>query len=292
MALLPDLTTLSRRTVLITGATSGIGRAVADAAAEHGARVILAVRNLEAGRAVASALDGGLDRHLVAHVDLADLSSVHRLGATVTEPIDILVNNAGVSCQRLERTTDGFEMQFGTNHLGHFALTALLLPRVSGRIVTVASQAERAARLEFDDLNWTRRPYRASRAYADSKLANVLFTAELTRRLQQQKSSVTAFAAHPGLVKTAIYSRTADDKVGLWDRLVPVLGQSSAAGAQPVLLAMTADLPPGTFTGPRHWGHMRGAAQPIGRSARARNHDLARRLWTMSEDMTSVSMPT
>ena len=146
--------TLTGQTVLITGASSGIGRATAVAAADAGARVLLAVRDRNRGAAVAQTLRGGLSEHAVVEVDLADLDSICRGAASVTEPVDILVNNAGVSSPTLQHTADGFEMQFGTNHLGHFAWTALLLPRVRSRIVTVASQAERASRLDLDDVNW------------------------------------------------------------------------------------------------------------------------------------------
>ncbi|WP_328858011.1 oxidoreductase [Williamsia herbipolensis] len=278
-------------TVLITGANSGIGRATAQAVASRGSRVVLAVRNRAAGDAVVDELVGGRDRHVVAQLDLADLDSVRRFADQWTEPIDVLVNNAGVATPRLLRTADGFEMQFGTNHLGHFALTALLLPLVSSRVVTVASQAERAGRLDLDDLNWSRRPFRNSRAYADSKLANVLFTQELTRRLTASRSPVTAYSAHPGLVRTAIYDRPPGTTPTIWDRLVPILGQDPDAGALPVLLAIFGDIAPGSFTGPRHFANMRGGAHVIGLSKQARDHQLAAGLWAASERLTSTQVP-
>ena len=281
---------LTGQTVLITGASSGIGRATAVAAADAGARVLLAVRDRNRGAAVAQTLRGGLSEHAVVEVDLADLDSICRGAASVTEPVDILVNNAGVSSPTLQHTADGFEMQFGTNHLGHFAWTALLLPRVRSRIVTVASQAERASRLDLDDVNWARRAYNPARAYADSKMANLLFTFELARRLATANSPVTAFAAHPGLVTTAIYDRDPGTRPGVWDRLVPVLGQSPQAGALPVMLAATGELPAGSFTGPRHLFHMRGGAQVIRASKRARAAGVAQRLWDVSEDMTSIEV--
>ncbi|MCX6469490.1 MAG: oxidoreductase [Corynebacteriales bacterium] len=282
---------LRDQTVLITGANSGIGRATAQAVASRGSRVVLAVRNRAAGDAVVDELVGGRDRHVVAQLDLADLDSVRRFADQWTEPIDVLVNNAGVATPRLLRTADGFEMQFGTNHLGHFALTALLLPLVSSRVVTVASQAERAGRLDLDDLNWSRRPFRSSRAYADSKLANVLFTQELTRRLTASRSPVTAYSAHPGLVRTAIYDRPPGTTPTIWDRLVPILGQDPDAGALPVLLAIFGDIAPGSFTGPRHFANMRGGAHVIGQSKQARDHQLAAGLWAASERLTSTQVP-
>lgn len=289
---------LTGRTALVTGATSGIGRATAVALARRGARLIVPARSLSKAHAVVATLpatsDGG--DHLVRELDLADLSSVAAFAEATHETIDLLVNNAGVSSPTLQRTADGHELQLGTNHLGHFALTSALLPRVTGRIVTVASQAERMSRLDVArttprHLDWHDRPYDASRAYADSKLANLLFTLELDRRLRTAGSTVRALAAHPGLVVTAIYDRHDGRRPGLWDRLLPIVGQSPEAGALPVLMAATADLPGGTFTGPQHLLHMRGGAEAIGRSARARDVELAQALWTASEQMTGVRAP-
>jgi len=276
-------------TVIVTGGTSGIGRATAVALAGAGARVVLAVRNVEKGRAVAETLPGSSGRHRVRMLDLARLETIEEFAAGVDEPIAILVNNAGVESKDLRRTADGHELQFGTNHLGHFLLTTLLLPHVTDRVVTVASQAERMARLDLDDPDWRRRPYAAGRAYADSKLANLLFTAELDRRLLAAGSRVRALAAHPGLVRTAIYDRPAGQRRNLWDRLVPLLGQEPEDGALPSLLAATADLPGGTFVGPRRLMHMRGGAEVIGRSKQAQDPQLAARLWSASEQMTGVA---
>ncbi|WP_111768487.1 SDR family NAD(P)-dependent oxidoreductase [Nakamurella deserti] len=276
------------RTVMITGATSGIGRATAVALADRGARIVLAVRDTVKGERVAAALPGAEGTHLVRELDLADLGSVRRFAAGFAGPVDVLVNNAGVSAQRLQRTVDGHELQFGVNHLGHFLLTALLLPQIAGRVVTVASQAERMARPDLDDVDWRRRPFDGSRAYADSKLANLLFTMELDRRLRASGSPVRALAAHPGLVVTAIYDHPAGHRPGVWDRLLPMVGQEPEAGALPVLLAVAGDLPGGTFTGPRHLMHMRGGATVIGRSARAKDVELAASLWTLSEQQTDV----
>lgn len=276
------------RTMLITGATSGIGRATAAAVAVRGARVVLAVRDTARGQTVADSLAPASQPHVVRELNLASLASVRRFAAETAEPIDVLVNNAGVSSSTLQYTTDGFELQIGTNHVGHFVLTTLLLPQVTSRIVTLASQAERMARLDLDDLSWQRRPYDGGQAYADSKLANLLFTLELNRRLRDAASPVRAMAAHPGLVATAMYDRPAGQKPGIWDRLMPIIGQSPDAGALPVLHAATAELPSGTFTGPRHLFHMRGGAEVINRSARARDADLAARLWTTTEKLVAT----
>src|SRR5260370_4956574 len=193
---IPDLTS---RTVIVTGANSGIGRATAPALAAAGARVVLAVRDAGKGRAAAAAMPGVPE---VRELDLASLDSVRAFASGWQGDIGLLINNAGVMVPPLTRTADGFELQFGTNHLGHFALTNLLLPHVTGRVVTGSSNGHRAARIDFDHLNWQRKPYRAWRAYGQSKLANLLFTSELQRRLTAARSSVLAAAAHPGYAAT------------------------------------------------------------------------------------------
>jgi NAD(P)-dependent dehydrogenase (short-subunit alcohol dehydrogenase family) len=196
----------------------------------------------------------------------------------------MLINNAGASSPTLRRTTDGFELLFGTNHLGPFALTNLLLPNVVGRVVMVGSQAERMGRINFDDLNWERTPYNAFRSYANSKLANLLFTMELQHRLSAAGSRVIATVAHPGLVATNIYAQA----IGLFTRLMVRLAQSAEMGALPVLYAAVADIPGGSFTGPKDFMHMRGAPELIKSSKTAQNKELARRLWTVSEELTGI----
>lgn len=278
---LPDM---SGRTVVVTGASSGIGLATARALGGAGARVVLAVRNLDKGSAAAGSIPG---ETVVAPLDLADLGSVRGFAEAWQGPIDVLVNNAGVSVTTLQRTRDGFEMQFGTNHLGPFALTNLLLRQITGRVVSVSSRAERMGRLDFDDLGWDRTPYKESRAYARSKLANVLFTAELQRRLTAAGSPLAAVAAHPGLVATNMTGQT----TGLTRAMVRLLAQSPEDGGLPVLLAVTGEVPGDSFTGPQRFMHMRGGAQLIARSKQAADPALARRLWEASEKMTGVSFP-
>jgi NAD(P)-dependent dehydrogenase (short-subunit alcohol dehydrogenase family) len=282
---------MTGKTVIVTGASSGIGQATARALAAAGARVVLAARNTAKGKAVAASMPGSTE---VRELDLASLDSVRAFASGWDGPIDLLINNAGVSAQSLSRTADGFEPAFGINHLGHFALTNLLIEHVTGRVVTVASQAERFARLDFDDPNWERRPYQPSRAYNDSKLANLLFTAELQRRLTAAGSGVLANAAHPGLVSTSIYDSTGPRRPAgyLWAVLVPLLAQDPSHGALPVLYAAVADVPGNSFAGPRHLAHMRGGAELIARSATAQDPDLARRLWAASEELTGVRFPS
>ena len=275
---LPDL---SGRTAIVTGASSGIGRATARALAGAGARVVLAVRDRGRGKRAASTMTGRVEVRLL---DLGSLASIRSFAADWDEPVDLLINNAGVSVPDLQRTADGFELQFGTNHLGPFALTNLLLPHVTGRVVSLSSQAERAGRLDLDDLDHERTPYRESRAYAASKLANLLFTAELQRRLTAVGSPVLAAAAHPGLVATNMTGGSS----GVMGLVVRFLAQDPEAGALPVLHAATADVPPAAFTGPRHALHMRGGAMLIGRSRRSQDPVLAQRLWAASEELTGV----
>jgi NAD(P)-dependent dehydrogenase (short-subunit alcohol dehydrogenase family) len=283
-----DIPDMTDKTVIITGGSSGIGLATAHTLAAAGARVVFAVRNTEKGRAAATATPGVTE---VRELDLASLDSVRAFEASWDGRIDLLINNAGVSPSKLSRTADGFELKFGTNHLGHFALTNLLLPYITGRVVTVASQAERFARLDFDDLNWERRPYQPSRAYSDSKLANLLFTAELQRRLDAAGSGVLAMAAHPGFVATDIYNNQGRRPSGLLAIMIRLLAQDADMGALPTLYAAVADIPGNSFAGPRHFAHMRGAPMLIGRSAIAQDADLARRLWDVSEQLTGVCFP-
>jgi NAD(P)-dependent dehydrogenase (short-subunit alcohol dehydrogenase family) len=280
------MTTLDGARVIVTGASSGIGLATARELASRGAHVVFAVRDPDKGAAAAATAPGSTE---VRVLDLADLGSVRKFADSWDAPLDLLINNAGISVPTLQRTADGFELQFGTNHLGHFALTNLLLPYVTGRVVTLASQAERMGRLDLDDPNWERRPYRESRAYAASKLANLMFTFELQRRLTAAGSPVLATAAHPGFVST---NMTGQPSAGRLTKLfVSALAQAPEAGALPVLHAALADVPGGSFSGPEHLLHMRGGAMLIGSSATARDETLAARLWTVSEELTATRFP-
>ncbi len=283
-----DIPDMTGKTVIVTGANSGIGLATAQALAGAGARVVFAVRNIEKGKAAAASTVGVTE---VRGLNLASLDSVRAFAAAWDGQIDLLINNAGVGGPQLARTADGFEMQFGTNHLGHFALTNLLLEHITGRVVTVASQAERLGRIDFDDLNWEHKPYRSSGAYAQSKLANLLFTTELQRRLSAAGSRVLAVAAHPGFVATNIYNHAGRPPSGLTALMIRLLAQDASMGALPTLYAAVADIPGNSFAGPRHFVHMRGTPMLIGRSAAAHDAELARRLWAVSEQLTGVRFP-
>ncbi|MFJ8538628.1 oxidoreductase [Streptomyces sp. NPDC093591] len=285
---LPDL---AGRTAVVTGANSGIGLRAAEALARAGAHVVFAVRDLGRGRAAAATVNGSTE---VRRLDLADLSSVREFAdAWQGRPLDLLINNAGVMMVPQQRTADGFEMQFGTNHLGHFALTNLLLPYVTDRVVTLSSGAHRwgDARIRFDDLNFTS-AYHPNRAYAQSKLANLLFTLELQRRLTGSGSPVRALAAHPGYAATNLQSHAGS---AMMRRFMKIgnrfLAQDDTAGALPTLYAATQDLPGASYVGPDGLGELRGAPTLVGRTAAASDAGVARRLWTVSEELTGVSWP-
>ena len=274
------------RTVVVTGANSGLGRVSATELARAGARVVLAVRDRGRGEEAARAMPGRVE---VRVLDLADLSSVRRFADEWQGDLDVLVNNAGIMAVPQGRTVDGFETQLGTNHLGHFALTNLLLPVVTDRVVTVSSGLHRRGQIVLDDLFFTRRRYSAYGAYGQSKLANLLFTLELQRRLHAQGSAVRALAAHPGFAATNLQTRSSKPLANGVGRLANGLfAQSDEKGALPTLYAAVADLPGASYVGPDGSGEMRGFPTLVGRSAAASEAELAKQLWTESERLTGV----
>jgi NAD(P)-dependent dehydrogenase (short-subunit alcohol dehydrogenase family) len=288
-----DIPDQTGRTAVVTGANSGLGIATVDALARAGAHVVLAVRDPKRGEAAAATVQGrgSVD---VRRLDLADLASVREFAAGWQGDLDLLINNAGVMNIPEASTKDGFEMQLGTNHLGHFALTNLLLPHVTDRVVTVSSGAHKmpgSPYIHFDNLNLTGE-YAPMTAYSQSKLANLLFTLELQRRLAEAGSPVRALAAHPGWAATNLQShdgsalRRAFMRVG--NR---VLAQDNKAGALPTLYAAVEDLPGASYVGPDGLGEMRGGPTLVGRSAAASDPASARRLWTASEELTGVMFP-
>lgn len=284
----------SGRTVVVTGATSGLGLETSRVLAARGAHVVLAVRDTAKGERVAAGLPGSSE---VQRLDLSDLASVEAFAQRWSERpvdrrgIDVLVANAGIMMVPLGRTADGFESQLGTNHLGHHALVGQLLGHVGDRVVVLSSLVHKAGRIDLDDLNWERRRYSAARAYAQSKLANLLFVLELQRRLHAASSPVRVLAAHPGWAATNLQGRSgnalADRLTGVGNR---VFAQSAAAGAQPTLLAATADLPGGSFTGPSGPGEVRGAPRLVGRTQLAGDLGLAADLWRASAALTGVDV--
>lgn len=284
-----DIPDQAGSTFVITGANSGIGLAAARALAHKGGRVILAVRDTRKGEEAARAIAGATE---VRALDLADLASVRAFAEGMDEDVDVLINNAGVMNVPYARTRDGFEMQFGTNHLGHFALTNLLLPRITGRVVAIASGAHRMGRIRLDDLNWER-GYHRHRAYGQAKLANLLFTLELQRRLEGAGSEVRAVAAHPGWAATNLQNRSGNRLENL---LVATIGnrlwaQSGEMGALPTLFAATQDIPGNTYIGPDGRGELRGYPTVVGRSKYAADAEMAKRLWVQSEQLTGTRFP-
>ena len=286
------------RVAVVTGANSGLGLVTARELARAGARVVLACRNLEKGRAaladVGRAATGPAPE--LEELDLASLDSVRAFAERFRskhDGLDLLVNNAGVMAPPRRRTADGFELQFGTNHLGHFALTGLLLPAMEGRedarVVTLSSNAHKFGRIAFGNLSGDRRYFRW-RAYGQSKLANLLFALELDRRLRASGSTVKSLAAHPGYAATNLQSAAAP----LFDRLVmkvtdAVVAQNDEMGALPQLYAATEPgLEGGTYVGPDGPGEHRGHPTIVKPNGAARDEGTARHLWEVSEQLTGV----
>ena len=291
-----DIPDLTGRRALVTGVTSGLGQQIALTLVRRGAEVVLAARSPARLAATEAELkrrspDARL-RCLV--VDLADLSSVRRAAAeaSVAGPLHLLVNNAGVMATPYTRTGDGFELQLATNHLGPFALTGLLLPRIvesgAGRVVSTASQAHRfALRAPLEDPRLATGRYSRWGAYAGSKLANLLFTFELDRRLRAAGLPVRALAAHPGYASTGLMGH----QTRLLDAVFRLAGTPVDQAALPTLMAATADLPGGTYVGPGSLLQLRGAPRVVGSTRLSRDREVQRRMWQLSEEATGVRYP-
>jgi NAD(P)-dependent dehydrogenase (short-subunit alcohol dehydrogenase family) len=294
-----DIPDQAGRTAVVTGANSGLGLAAARALAGAGADVVLACRNSEKGKAAVASIRADLpDASLALEaLDLSSLDSVRAFAERFCaghESLDLLINNAGVMAPPRRQTADGFELQLGTNHLGHFALTGLLLEKLQGRenarVVTVSSTAHKMGRINFDNLQGERRYFRWS-AYGQSKLANVLFARELDKRLRAAGSRVKSLAAHPGYASTNLQSAAPP----LVDRAVMAVtnrlfGQSPEMGALPELYAATRpNLDGGLFIGPDGFEEQRGYPRVVSPVKAGRDEATAARLWDVSEELTGVS---
>ncbi|OBI81432.1 SDR family NAD(P)-dependent oxidoreductase [Mycobacterium asiaticum] len=296
-----DIPDQSGRTVVVTGANTGIGYHTAAELAFRGAHVVLAVRNLEKGntalaRIIAVKPDADIT---LQELDLGSLASIRRAAQALRASyprIDLLINNAGVMWTPKQVTEDGFELQFGTNHLGHFALTGLLLdhllPVRGSRVVTVSSLGHRLrAAIHFDDLQWER-GYSRVGAYGQSKLANLLFTYELQRRLADAAAPTVAVAAHPGGSNTELSRNLPGIFQPIKAVLAPVLFQGPESGAWPTLRAATdPTVEGGQYYGPDGLGEQRGRPKLVQSSAQSHDTDLQRRLWDVSEELTGVKFP-
>lgn len=281
------LTKLQGRTVVVTGATGGIGRVVSQRLGEAGAQVTLAVRDEIRGQKMAAKIPNAQVKTL----DLADLSSVRRFAREWDGPIDVLINNAGIMMTPADTTVDGAELQFGVNHLGHFALTNLLVPMITDRVVTVTSKAYVFGRVDLEDPHWRQRRYRTMGAYAQSKLANLLFVRGLQRRLRASGSRLS-LATDPGFADTNLARNSGrpvlDRVMAIGNR---VGAQSPEQGALPVLAATVEDLPPGAWVGPGGAMGMRGRPALTKWPKQALDVSLAERLWELSSAETGIDFP-
>jgi NAD(P)-dependent dehydrogenase (short-subunit alcohol dehydrogenase family) len=294
-----DIPDQTGRTAVITGANTGLGYETAAALAAKGAHVVLAVRNLDKGKDAAdriAAASPGAQVQLQ-ELDLTSLESVRAAAEQLKanyDAVDLLINNAGVMMTPKSTTKDGFELQFGTNHLGHFAFTGLLLDRVlatpGSRVVTVSSTAHRFVRgIRFDDLQWER-DYSRARAYGQSKLANLMFTYELQRRLAGTNS--IAVAAHPGGANTELGRNTPAPIRIVFDVLGPLLIQGADMGALPTLRAATdPGVLGGQYFGPDGFGEQRGHPKVVASTQASHDTEAQRRLWAVSEELTGVVYP-
>ncbi|OBI13909.1 SDR family NAD(P)-dependent oxidoreductase [Mycobacterium sp. E2497] len=282
---------LTGKRIIVTGATNGVGLGTARALAKAGAHVILAVRNTELGEQRAAEMGGSTE---VARVDLADQSSVRAFASSIDGDIDILINNAGALTERRTDTVDGFEKTLGTNLLGPFALTNLLLPKVRTQIINVGSDAHRSAQLRLDDLHLRRHKWTRLGAYAQSKLAVMLWGLELDRRLRAAGSAVDTQLTHPGWVASNLSQLGDSPMMSVAHKVVKVVADRLAndidEGAAPTLYCISEPLPPGSYVGVTGRFGLRGGPVLIGRSPAACDYDTAARLVAFAEHETGTKL--
>ncbi|MBF6090638.1 SDR family NAD(P)-dependent oxidoreductase [Nocardia cyriacigeorgica] len=275
------------RTFVVTGANGGLGVETTKVLASKGATVVMACRNTAKAQEIADRIDGDVK---VAPLDLADLSSVREFADNCGE-FDVLINNAGLMNVPFSRTKDGFETQFGVNHLGHFALTGLVLDRLRDRVVSLASIAHKQTpKLWIDDLNYENRRYQRNLAYAQSKLANLMFARELQHRLEEAGSSKRSYAVHPGVSATDLFARTETPLDYISKPFIRLIGHAPAKAAHSTLFAATdPDADPNTYWGPTRLFQSQGPVEPSPSTKLSKNRDLQRRLWEESERFTGIS---
>ncbi len=288
------ITDQTGRVVIVTGSSSGIGFETARVLAQKGATVIIAVRNPQKGEAALQAIKSEVPdaKVLQMEVDLADLKSVRRFVDNFSQSfsrLDLLINNAGVMVPPYTKTSDGFELQFGTNHLGHFLLTTLLLKwlkeTAGARVGNVARTAHKFGKLNFADLNWENRKYKKWRAYGDSKISNLYFTYELQRRLDNENTGILVTAAHPGWTATELQRHA-----GLVSRLNALFAQNCHMGALPTLMAaLDEKANGGDFYGPSGFMEIKGYPKKVKSIPLAQDREIAKQLWEVSEKMTMVN---
>lgn len=279
-----DLPSLDGRTMIITGAAGGLGLVTARELARAGARVVLAVRNVDKGAAAAASIAG---RAEVRQLDVSDLASIRRFAAQWHDGVDVLINNAGIMDVPLRRTADGFETQMATNFLGPYALTNLLLPHLTDRVVFVSSQLHRQGKMYPDDINALHRTYRSGATYNDSKLAVVSYALELQRRLTASGSAVRSLVAHPGIADTTLASHAVSGRI---THALRFLFNDVERGALPVVYAATQDVAGGSYVGPDGFAGMRGYPAVGTPSKAAVDPAAAERLWQAAAALTGTGL--
>lgn len=282
-----------RKIVIVTGSSSGIGYEAAKVLASKGAEVILAVRNLSKGESALKKIKSFSNEAnvFVMELNLASLSSVRKFTENFKlrySSLDLLINNAGVMIPPYSKTEDGFELQFGTNHLGHFALTGLVMDLLTAtpgaRIVNVSSAAHKYGNINFEDLNWEKRKYNAWKAYGDSKIANLYFTYELQKRLKKSGSKLLVTAAHPGWTATDLQRNS-----GFFE-FMNIIAQKTEMGALPTLrAAIESNISGGEYFGPADWMEWRGYPRLVQSNKLSRDEAISNKLWEVSERLTGVN---
>lgn len=288
-----DIPDQKGRIAIVTGSSSGIGYETARVLANKNAKVIVAVRNLQKGKAALDKIKIGYqDADVkVMELDLASLESARRFAEDYKKNfsrLDLLINNAGVMMPPYSKTADGFELQFGTNHLGHFALTGLLMDLIvnteNSRVINVSSTSQKSGKIDFDDLDWEKRAYKKMRAYGDSKIANIYFTYELQRKLERAGSHTIAVASHPGWTGTELQRH-----VGFIHFLNRFFSQGIDMGALPTLYAAIApDVKGGGYYGPAGWQEMRGYPKRVESNELSHDEEISKKLWEVSEELTGI----